>query len=359
MVSLYRRYAVLFLVTFSALLISPKAFSFSSETFPNTNTIPTTSGGKARLVGITSINPASRSANVVIDARDRFGNPMRRFKTGIFSPAKIKSYVRSCLRNPVACVAVSALSAALVHYGYTVTSDGDIFIAGSGVSYPQCVEKPMESDTGSLVGAVGPIPCTSPPDWRGNYWVRTESPLSSGTYQDTLTSWGYREGDSVASRITYYRYTFSSEPLQQPQEITDAALANIALESPQHLQIAPGVYPDLFEAIDLTEDTATESDLDGQPQPEPEPDPAEEYEEMIGMDAVPEEIIDISEFFAWGSGWLPRTCPGPKTLISLHDQDFVFEYDQLCSLIVDYISPFIRLLAVMAFLGIVIRGARA
>lgn len=358
MVSLYRRYAVLLLASFSALLISP---CFASETFPNTNTVPTTSGSKARLVGITSINPASRSANVVIDARDRFGNPMRRFKTGIFSPAKIKSYVRSCLRNPVSCAAVSTLSAAIVYYGYTISSDGEIYIAGSGQLYPQCVEKPMPrgGDSSIPITAIGPLACATGPDWRGNYHVRSLHPLSGGNNSEYSPAWYYLEGDEFASYGDFYRYSFSEEPVQQPQEITDAALADIALESPQHLQIAPGVYPDLFEAIDLTEDTATESDLDGQPQPEPEPDPAEEYEEMIGMDAVPEEIIDLSEFFAWGSGWLPRTCPGPKTLISLHGQDFVFEYDQLCSLIVDYISPFIRLLAVMAFLGIVIRGARA
>lgn len=354
MVALYIRNAWCILVALS--LSMP---CFASETFFNANTVPTTSGSTARLVGITSINTANRTASVVIDARDRFGNPIRRFKTGSFSPSKLKNYAKTCLRNPLACVAVSAISSALVYYGYTVTTDGEIFVSGSGASYPSCVDKPLENSGGSVVTAHGPIPCANGPNWNGKWFVSTIQPLQEGTFISESEGWYYHEGDSLASHGTLYQYSFSTEPMQSPQEITDEALADILLESPEFLQFEPGFYGDIFEPMDIS-DTAAEGDFSETPDPEPEsdPDPAEEYEEMISMEAVPEEVIDISEYFQWGSGWLPRSCPSPQSLATVHGQTFTFDYTHLCSMISQYVAPFMRFIAIIAFLGIVIGGVR-
>lgn len=356
MVALYLRNAGCILVALSISLSS-----FASETFPNANTIPTTSGTSAKLVGITNINAANRTAGVVIDARDRFGNPIRRFKTGIFNPSKLKNYAKTCLKNPLACIAVPAISTALVYYGYTITTDGDIFVSGTGAAYPACLDKPLDSPNGNAVTAHGPIACAIGPSWNGKWVVSTLHPLPEGLYLSSSEGWYYEEGQSIASHGEVLKYQFDEEPVQSPQEISEEALADILLQSPESLQFEPGFYGDIFDPIEIT-DIATESDFSETPDPDSDPesesDPAEEYEDMISMDAVPEEVIDISDYFQWGTGWLPRNCPAPQTLATVHGKSFSFDYSDLCTMVSQYVAPFMRFVAIITFLGIVIGGAR-
>lgn len=334
--------------------------------FPNTNTVPTTNGNTARLVGVTSISSSARTASVVIDARDRFGNPIRVFKTAAFNPAKLRTYVTTCLRNPVSCAASAALTSALIYYGYTLTSDGRIVLPGSAGSYQECLEKPVEDIYGGVSTALGPIPCASGPNWAGKYVLYTYQPqpqypdlpwngdLPSGVVRLN----GMTYSSSLAEPKLYYQNWYDTQPQQDAQEqpVPDADIAAVALANPAHLQISPGVYGDVFEPLELPE-SATDSDFGTQPDPETNPETNPEYEEMIGMDQIPEQTVDIAGYFDWGASWLPKQCPAPKTE-QFQGKAFIFEYDLICSTISSYIAPAMRVFAIFLFLGIIMGGIR-
>lgn len=331
--------------------------------FPNTNTIPTTSGANSKLIGVTQIAPSTRTASVVIDARDRFGNKMRLFKTASFSPSKIKTYAKSCLTNPVACAASSALTAALVYYGYSIMPDGTIVLPGNSGTYTQCVDKPVPIDGSGVANAIGALPCALGPNWAGIFSLYTLEPMppSPNLIQVQQMNGFYFVNESQGHYGIHYQNFYNAEPRieSETQPISDEQLAEIALENPALIQIAPGVYPDIFNPLEITE-SLPEDAISTQPEPDPEEEPAPdpEYEDMIGMDSVPESSVDISDFFDWGNGWLPKTCPATKELANIHGKSFSFNYSTLCELITSYVRPFIRFIAVMSFLGIVVGGSR-
>lgn len=335
-------------------------------TFPNSNTIPTTSGNTARLVGVTGINNQLKTANVVIDAKDRFGNQVRLFKTAKFNTGKIRSFITTCVRNPISCTASAALSSALIYYGYTLTSDGRIILPGAAGAYQQCVEKPYPwNGDGAVVTAIGPIICATGPNWAGKYVLYTlqpqpqfpDLPYVGDLPQGVVKLNGYVYGTAIgefAERRTYYQNWYDTQPHETAQEqlVSDEALAAMALSNPAHLQIAPGVYADLFDPIEVTE-TKTDEDFANEPDTELE----FEYEDMITMDQVPEKVIDISGYFDWGNGWLPKQCPANKTL-DIMGKSFSFDYDLLCSHISSYVAPAIRVFALFVFLQILLGGIR-
>lgn len=330
--------------------------------FPNSNTVPSTSGSTAKLVGVTSINGASRTASVVIDARDRFGNKMRLFKTATFNPAKIKEYAKTCLTNPVACAAASALTAALVYYGYSISPDGTIVLPGNAGSYTKCVDKPVPIDGSGVANALGPLPCALGPNWAGIFSLYTLEPMpaSPNLVQVQQMNGFYFVGESQGHYGVHYQNYYNAEPRieSDTQPISDEQLAEIALQNPALIQIAPGVYPDIFNPLEITE-TLPEESIPTQPEPDPEEDPAAEpeYEEMIAMDAIPEYTIDVSSYFDWGAGWLPKSCP-PPVVQNFLGKPFAFDLSLTCEAIADYVAPAIRVFAIFVFLGIVIGGVR-
>jgi hypothetical protein len=352
MVYLYR--GCLYCILYFA---SQVAFGFS-----NTNTVPTTSGGTAKLVGVTSINGSSRTASVVIDARDRYGNKIRLFKTATFSPAKIREYAKTCLTNPVACVAASALTAALVYYGYSISPDGTIVLPGNAGSYTKCVDKPVPIDGAGVANALGPLPCALGPNWAGIFSLYTLEPMpaSPNLVQVQQMNGFYFVGESQGHYGVHYQNYYNAEPRieSETQPISDEQLAEIVLQNPALIQIAPGVYPDIFSPLEITE-TLPEESIPTQPEPDPEEDTAAdpEYEEMIGMEAIPEYTIDVSSYFDWGYGWLPKNCPPPKVQ-SFQGQQFSFDLSFACETIADYVAPAVRVFAIFVFLGIVIGGVR-
>jgi len=328
--------------------------------FPNSNTVPVISGNTAKLVGVTSINSAAKSANVVIDARDKFGNKMRLFKTATFSPTKIKEYAKNCLKNPAACAAASALTAALIYYGYSITSEGLIVLPGNSGTYPQCVDKPVAIDNGGVANAIGPLPCALGPNWAGIYTLYTLEPMppSPNLIQVQQMNGFYFVNETQGHLGIHYQNFYNAQPKieSETQPITDERLAEIALENPAHIQIAPGVYPDIFNPVEVTE-TLPEDAISPEPDPETENQTDPEYEDMIGMDAIPEQSIDVSSYFDWGYGWLPKSCPPPKTQ-NFQGQQFSFDLSLTCSAIEDYVAPAVRAFAIFMFLAIVIGGAR-
>ncbi|MCA6061678.1 hypothetical protein HUF18_17995 [Thalassolituus sp. ST750PaO-4] len=357
MVSIHRHYACCVLY-----FISITTFA-EVVSFPNTNTIPTTDGNTARLAGVTSISSSNKTANVVIDARDRFGNPIRVFKTANFNPGKLRTYVTTCVKNPVSCAASAALTSALIYYGYTLTSDGRIVLPGSSGSYQECLEKPVEDVNGGVSTALGPIPCASGPNWAGKYVLYTFQPQpqypglpwNEDLPNGVVRLYGMVYSDSLAELKTYYQNWYDTQPEQEAQEqpVSDEDVAAAALANPSHLQISPGVYGDVFDPISITE-TASDTDFGNEPQ-DPDPEPTEP---MIGMDYVEEKTVDLSEYFDFGVGWLPKTCPADKDLLTIGDKTFTFEYGTLCSLLTDYASPFIRFGAVLSFIAIIFGGIR-
>lgn len=350
------------LYAFFALLISTSA----EAVFTNTNSVPTTSGGIARLVGVTSVNPATGTASVVIDARDRFGNPLRLVKTGTANPLKLRTYVQTCLRNPLVCAAAAGITSGLLYYGYTVI-DGNPVIETIGGTYPECVLIPVPYGDG-VVSALGPIPCTTAPAWNGTVHVYSLSPLPDNGFlaQTTTSEIYYFIDESQGLRGIVYDHLFTQEQTIEPtvEPITDETLQNIIMSDPTYLQVEEGVYPDIWEPVDVSADYATEQEILNQTEIQPnteeaiQTDPQSEYEEMIDMAMVPEQTIDIEGYFDWGVGWLPKTCPPSQDLATIHGQTFTFQYDTLCGILIDYVSPLVRVMAIFSFLVIVIGGLR-
>jgi hypothetical protein len=356
MVYLYR--SCLYCILYFA---SQIAFA-SVVNFPNSNTVPTTSGTTAKLVGVTSINGTSRTASVVIDARDRFGNKMRLFKTATFNSAKIRAYAKNCLSNPVACAAASALTAALIYYGYSISPDGTVVLPGNAGSYIKCVDKPVPIDGAGVANALGPLPCALGPNWAGIFSLFTLEPMPPSPHliQVQQMNGFYFVGESQGHSGVHYQNYYNAEPRieSETQPISDEQLAEIALENPALIQIAPGVYPDIFNPLEISE-TLPEEAIPAQPDPEAEENPSAEpeYEDMIGMDAIPEYTVDVASYFDWGSGWLPKNCPPPKVQ-SFQGQQFSFDLSFACETIADYLAPAVRVFAIFVFLGIVIGGVR-
>ncbi len=347
-----------FLYSFSSLI-----FAGTVAQFPNSNTIPTTSGQTAKLAGVLSIDKPSRTASVVIDARDKFGNPLRLIKTATFNPLKLRSYVKTCVTNPLACVAVAAIGSAILYYGYTLTTDGKVMINVAGGSYPLCLSKQVPyPNAGGVVSALGPIPCSTAPAWNGTVFISSLSPLptSPQLLSTTSTNKYYYVVDTSGQYGLVYSQQFSvgQTVSSSSTEVSDTQIMDALLGDPSTLQIAPGLYPDLFDPISVPE-TATATDVGTLPEPDPATEPNSEYQDMVDMTTVPEQTVDLGSYFEWGSSWLPKTCPTSQRLIEMNGQSFDFDYSLLCSTIQNYVSPFVRFTAILAFLAIVIGGARA
>lgn len=338
--------------------------------FPNTNTIPITTGGKAKLKGVMAIDATNKSASVVIDARDKFGNNMRVFKTANFSPAKLKEYAKTCIKNPVACAASAVLTAALIEYGYTITPDKMIMLPGHSTAYPNCVDKPTPQNVdGGVISAFGPIPCAKAyPNGNADIYTYSPMPQRPNDYVVMLYGQVFDNSSPYASRKQFYKngYLAAVAPIpNQPaanSDLTPEHATEVALANPAAIQVAPGVYPDVFAPMPLPE-VATGTDIGTTPDPEgetdPNTDPSEppDAEPMIDMSQVPTRTVDVSTWFSYGSGWLPKSCPSPES-VSIMGRTFTMNNQLVCEVISTYIAPSMRLVALFIFLHIVIGGIR-
>ncbi|RVU33237.1 hypothetical protein EOE67_17410 [Rheinheimera riviphila] len=362
MVSLYFR------CTLCALYLVPQIAFAQVYPFPNTNTIPITTGGKAKLKGVMAIDAPAKTASVVIDARDKFGNNMRVFKTANFSPAKLKEYAKTCIKNPVACAASAILTAALIEYGYTITPDKMIVLPGQSTAYPNCVDKPTpQGEEGGVISAWGPIPCAKAyPNGSADIYTYQPMPQRPNDYVVRLNGMTFDNSSPYASRNLYYKNGYLASVGAIPNqpavnsEITPEQAAEVALANAAAIQVAPGVYPDVFSPMPLPE-VAKDTDIGTTPDPEtdPETDPTEnpEAEPMIDMSQVPTRVIDISPWFSFGSGWLPKSCPAAESVVIL-GRSFTMNNQLVCQVISGFIAPSVRILAIFMFLHIVIGAIR-
>lgn len=332
--------------------------------FPGAGTVKLTNGGVGRVVGVTALDSNTKTATAVIDARDRFGNSIRVTRTLKAIPSALGRFGRSCISGGISgafrCTAYSAIAAAAAYQGYDIV-DGWLTRANQG--YGECPTnlKPLDGPNGTKVMTFVGIPCY---DSRRKNSAKYYSNFDSQEFRNWSTQVGgpynrwYSTWDSpdvpVYGEIWIYSRSFSSSypdvgPPVSAGELSDSEFADLVFQDPSMLQIDSGLYPDVWEPISINE-VNFDPGLGTNPEPEPEP-----VLDMIGVDQIPEQTIDLSSYFSWGSGWLPKTCPAPVSF-SIMNETFEFKYDTLCSFITTYVAPMIRFVAIMIFLNILIGG---
>lgn len=352
------------LATFSGL-----ALANTAELFPNSNTIPLDNGQRAKLVAVRSIDYATKSASVVIDARDRFGTPTRINATAVVNPTKFKSYVKQCLSAKVACLAAVVITEALIAYGASVMPDGSVVLpgGGSGTSYPNCISKSVPWNTeGGVVTAWGPIPCAvKAPNGNADFYTYEPQPQNAKYPPQRLSGFVFGNGALAESRV-YYRnpyFASSPEPLPTPTpaELTEAQVQEAVLKNPEVLQHAPGKYPDVWKSMPVPP-AAKDTDIGTTPSPDPAnpdnpsgPNDSEPPAEMIDLSQIPTLNIDVSKYLTTGSGWLPKECPPPVS-IPIFSRTLSWEYNLMCDVTNRYVSAVVMLGAVFFFLRIVVGG---
>lgn len=347
--------------------ISGLAYSQSVE-FPNSNTIPLDNGQRAKIVAVRSIDYATKSASVVIDARDRFGTPTRINATAQVNPTKFKNYVKQCLNAKVACLAAVVITELLIAYGASINPDGTVVLPGGAAgSYPNCISKPMPWNTeGGVVTAFGPIPCAiKAPNGNADFYTFDPMPQQPIDTPQRLSGWVFGQSAIAENRIYYRNPYFVSRPepfpSPTPSELTEAQIEEAVLKNPEALQHAPGKYPDIWKSIPVPP-AAKDTDIGTEPNPDPEnpdnpsgPDEPEPPAEMIDLSQIPTINIDVSKYLTTGSGWLPKECPPPVN-IPIFGRSVDWNYSLMCDVTNRYVSAIVMLGAVFFFLRIVVGG---
>lgn len=353
------------LVAVSLIALAAPAQADVIELFPGAGTVQVANGTTGRIVGVTSVDRTARTVGAVIDARDRFGNAVRVNRALRVIPEALGRFGRTCLSPAGAarCAAVSAITAAAAYAGYDLINGWlDKPAVPAGECPSDYIFLPLN---GGSVKTFPGLPCVKK---YSSYWIfRTAGPDptvaqwadlgSTPTVQSDVfyTTWGAPSTPLGPVDIHGYRRSWSQNEVRaEPATggaISDAEFVDLVLSDPAALQISPGLYPDVFEPITVDE---TAPDPGEGTQPEPELDP-EAATELIDMSAVPTEVIDLTKFYDWGSGWLPRQCPTP-TVIPVMGQNFSVDYGTLCGLVESTVAPVLRLLALLGFLSIVIVG---
>lgn len=347
--------------------------------FPNAGTV-NTSNGRAAVVGVTSINASARTSSIVIDARDRFGNPLRLVKTATISASRLKNYMTTCLKNPVVCGGAVIVTALISQYLYTFnSSDGSVTYNTPAGSFSACVDKnlPQNGVGGLATTALGPIPCAL--QQNSTTWILRLHELGSlsggNLIYSSPASWTYHAGDTYASiaPLIFYQISSASMPLNPgtSSEISEEQAANLLLSDTRAIQIQPGVFPDIFNDVPVTE-TATNSNVGTVPDPDNYPDPSSgsdpdpgegsgetpPNETLMDMSAIPSHNIDVSNFLDWGSRWLPNGCPNDIDIALPYDQHVTFSYQNTCNVLNDYVGPLVQIAALISFLTIVFGGIK-
>ncbi len=181
--------------------------------------------------------------------------------------------------------------------------------------------------------------------------------LADGNVNYTFVTWANPMVPRNAP-LWVYGKGVTTDPIPQPegeaQPLSDEALADLLLTDPARLQIEPGVYPEVWQPVDVAD--ATDSEVGNEENPDESTD--EQPEEMIDMTTVTTEVVDMSSYFNFGSGWLPKTCPGREVLAEVQGQPLEFDWSLMCDMARGYIAPFMRVIAVFSFLGILFGGIR-
>lgn len=333
------------------------------ELFPGAGTVRVANGTTGRIVGVTSVDRAARTVGAVIDARDKFGNAVRVNRVLRVVPEALARFGRTCLSPAGAarCAAVGAITAAAAYAGYDLING---WLEKPAVPAGECssdyIFLPLN---GTNVKVFPGLPCvrkyssywvyrTAGPDPKVAAWA---DPGSSPTAQYNMyyTTWGAPSMPLGPVDIYAYKRSWAQNDVRfQPGNggaISDAEFADMVLTNPSALQIAPGLYPDIFEPVSVDETAPNPGEGTN---PDPEPDAPTD---LASMADVPRDVVDVRRFYDWGDGWLPRQCPSP-TVVPIMGAEFAIDYTTLCGLIVSAVAPVLRLLALFGFLSIVFVG---
>lgn len=360
--------------------------SFSQLAFAavEINVAPLSNGTYGKVVGVSNISP-SGTATAVIQAKDKFGNLVNRSKTLTVNATKYGTWARTAMRR-IPAVQV-ALAAAAVAAGYLVVQTEDEFgevgydMYKPGANLPGLdVECPTNSTAVANPSGVGnvqafiPTPCYSTrySTYR-EYWTTEPSTelaeWSVPNSPNVVTRW---QSSSVSVPPTqkptyiYKRGISASNPEQKPVSTrvpaTDNDLATWGFQSPDSVQEAPGKFPDVWNPVPW-EDTASDDEIVNPPaEPgieDPDFDPCDgDCADSADLD---HSALDLSSYLKWGEGWMPKQCPAPVLIYEFSntpDGQGWFDFSYICSVMVDFVSPFMRIAGLFFFVRIVVGGLR-
>ena len=348
--------------------------------FPNAGKVHLSDGTYGRVVGVTAFDSNNKTVSAVIDARDKFGNPVRIKRALKAIPSSLARFGRTCIRGGYSglfqCAAYSAIAAAAAYEGYDIF---DGYLSSSKFSNGECPSDlvPLENADGKTVVTWVGIPCTdtSYSSKVVHYTDRPNSDLASWATSPSWTvsinrwyaPWSSPSSPRYGTLYVYNRQLGHSSDVENDvpvvqRELTDSDVAELVFRNAESLQIDSGLYPNVWEPVSV--DELNENPGEGT-LPDPDgslgsdnslaPDSGLEAEDMVTVSDIDETVVDLTSFYDWGSGWLPKSCPAPVSF-SLSGGTFEFSYSVLCSSVSTYVAPMIRFVAIMMFLNILIVG---
>lgn len=352
--------SVLLLATFEGLANVTYA-DFQSKP----NQILSTNGNVVQLRRVESYDHSTKTAGVVIDAKDKFGNIVQKKTTAKINPSKFKAWSLACLRFGAGCAAAAALVTAYEVATWVWDLDtGKLVSVQSGATYSPT----SDVCPGNLINISGvwhrKTNCFTVYSTYSTFETPTQTPQAAAwaTAGQTVAVLGPSEltADGVTSlgKQTYYRYRRNTAPAQTPAislstrtEPTPEQIVETLANNPAAWQIAPGVFPDIFDSPTLSENPAT--------------DPGSEVVEdewigdkpkdsdLISPDAIPSMTLDVSQNFEHET-WLPSSCPEPVSF-DIAGSSFTMSYDTVCNG-ASMVKPFIVFSGMLLWLFIVFRG---
>jgi len=364
-------FAVLSTLTSGALWASQSPFVENAGTVEITG-----STNRATIRGITGANPGLGTVDSVIDARDRFGNPIRRLKSLHINPSRLKSFFAFC-RSPSSCAGAIAIQAALVSLDLYLDEEvvnGQVVTTVSKMVTPgECVfaQTPSADNPSITRNVMQSVPCTQANSGFISVWSPSsvESYEAAGVHADPQPV--YVGNPHAQQQLWRYNLQLvNGEPEVQIQQVaqpvSDAQLATLAAQNPELMRVTQTEYAPVFDPISLSEDDVLQPD-EGLDPYYPWEDLGEgsdgssgggneePQEPMIGLDLIPHESVDVEQFFVFGSKWLPGQCPAPIqiNILSYHQE---LPFEQACSITQTYVAPFFRIAGMAKFCMILFRG---
>ena len=360
------------------------------------NTVRFTDGNTAKISQIKSIDKVARTANVVIDASDKFGNKIRVNKVLSFSADKFKLFASACVRAPLLCSGAAAITIGVVATlgldwlldpvtGYWLKSEAPMDPAmmpdcSSGFrldQYMTFTPDGLDSPKKSVYIRLYDINCvvSRQSDGNYNYRISLSSQLPGGVnspdYLDLISGYGNDVSFSTAVdgyiwtpelvRLTTYEVyatiPYSASDAVEPRFSEVPAVDVLeAFLSPGSIQIAPGMFADVFEDIPPLDSTdeedinPVEDPFDGVDWIGGEPDESM----LIGADALETKEIAVDGYFTTES-FLPAECPAPYNIELPLGGSFNITFDLVCQY-ASMIKGFVVLAGMLTWLMIVWRG---
>jgi len=352
----------------------------AAHAFENLGTVPLSSGGRATVVAVTDLNATTQSGRLLIQGKNSLGQTMRVFKSTSINAGKLRTYAATCLRVPAGCAAAVALAGIVSYYGWTVLT-GTIQREGYSSTCPSSYTTGVPDANGNPQAAWIGLPCLQTTPTLQIYHTLNPSEASAewATQEPTVASrWVALSpaGPAIYEEVWVYRrgltQLVAADPMEgELEDVPIEELIEAGVVNPELLQPEPGLWADIWEPVAISE-MATEEDYETgvitNPLPEPgagesgngtdnpvyDPTQDPEYqgdEDLMTMDDIDSDVIDLSGYLDWGSGWLPRTCPAPVMIAGSQ-----FSYEPACQIFVSYLAPMVRISALIAFLLILFRG---